>query len=234
MTRGYALLNGITGSIALSSSGWGKIAAKKCHLIDATGSNRGSVSTSSSNLSLVARIEMSGGLILRPVAGSTVSTQGCGEVAHRPRSTTRCGDIDSSLAGLGAWQRDLGNAPQSGESAGRQALHRADPGPRRLGCLRLGQLEVATQDDRGTLAGRQLGKGSTRTANVCVSRRQRVRVGTSVGSRYERGPGRAGDPAGTGGMSMQNPWPLAALRRVFSRPEATSAVWSHAAERSPR
>jgi hypothetical protein len=124
--------------------------------------------------------------------------------------------------------------PRSGESAGRQALHRADPGPLRLGCLRLGQLEVATQDDRGTLAGRQLGKGATRTANVGVSRRQRVRVGTSVGPRYERGPGRAGDPASTGGMSMQNPWPLAALRRVFSRPEATSAVWSHAAERSPR
>jgi len=69
MTRGYALLNGITGSIALSSSGWGEIAAKKCHLIDATGSNRGSVSTSSSNLSLVARIEMSGGLILRQWPG---------------------------------------------------------------------------------------------------------------------------------------------------------------------
>ena len=50
------------------------MAAKKCRLMEATGSKRGSVSTSSSNFSLVARIEMSGGWILRPVAGSTVST----------------------------------------------------------------------------------------------------------------------------------------------------------------
>jgi hypothetical protein len=40
-------------------------------LIDTTGSKRGSVSTSSSNLSLVARIEMSGGWIFRPVGAPT-------------------------------------------------------------------------------------------------------------------------------------------------------------------
>jgi hypothetical protein len=42
--------------------------------MEVIGSNRGSVSTSSSNLSRVARMEMSGGWILRPVAGSMVST----------------------------------------------------------------------------------------------------------------------------------------------------------------
>jgi Restriction endonuclease len=42
-------------------------------VLEAIGSKRGSVSTSSSNFSLVARMEMSGGRILRPVAGSTVS-----------------------------------------------------------------------------------------------------------------------------------------------------------------
>lgn len=40
----------------------------------ATGSNRGSLSTSSSNFSLVARMVISGGRMLRPVAGSIVST----------------------------------------------------------------------------------------------------------------------------------------------------------------
>ena len=50
------------------------MAAKKCRLMEATGSKRGSASSSSSNFSLVARMEMSGGRILRPVAGSTVST----------------------------------------------------------------------------------------------------------------------------------------------------------------
>ena len=54
MTRGSALLNGITGSTALSSSGCGEMAAKKCRLMEATGSKRGSVSTSSSNF-LVSR-----------------------------------------------------------------------------------------------------------------------------------------------------------------------------------
>lgn len=50
------------------------MAAKKCRLMEATGSKRGSASTSSSNFSLVARIEMSGGWVFCPVAGSMVST----------------------------------------------------------------------------------------------------------------------------------------------------------------
>ena len=69
MTRGSARLNGMTGSTSLSSSGCGEMAAKKCRLMEATGSNRGSARTSSSNFSLVARIDMRGGWILRPVAG---------------------------------------------------------------------------------------------------------------------------------------------------------------------
>jgi len=46
---------------------------------------------------------MTSGLAMPP-------SQGCGEVAHRARSTTSRGDVGGSLAGLGAPQRGFGNA----------------------------------------------------------------------------------------------------------------------------